>query len=872
MKILNAIFPSKNQRELKKFEPLVKKINDLEKEMQAMSDEELLENSLKLKKLRNPENDPQPVNSDQIMTRAFALAREASVRTLKLRPFDTQLMGAIVLQQGKIAEMKTGEGKTLVACLAAYLKALDGKGAHIVTVNDHLVTRDAEWMRPVYNKLGMTVGCITNSLSRDERKNAYECDVTYGTNNEFGFDYLRDNMVTQQESKVQRGHYFAIVDEVDSILIDEARTPLIISGASETNIEKYFLFNTLIPKLKKGEIDSEGKEISDTGDFILDKKEHRVTLTESGVKKVEELLNIENLYSPQNSDQLHHIQQALKAHYLYTKDVHYLVEDGMVHIVDEFTGRKMPGRRFSNGLHQALEAKENVEILSENQTIATTTLQNYFRLYQTLAGMTGTADTEAFEFKSIYGLDVIVIPTNKPVIRKDHSDLIYRTEKEKFNAIINLVKEKSVKLQPVLIGTASVEKSEILSQMLTKAALQHELLNAKQHTREAQIVEKAGQKGSITIATNMAGRGTDIKLGEGVKELGGLLIIGSERHEARRIDNQLRGRSGRQGDPGESIFFLSLDDNLMKRFYSERVKNLLSRLGMKDGEKIEHPWISKQLETAQAKVEGRNFEIRKYLLEYDDVINVQRSYIYNLRDKFLKMENLFEEIQHVIYESVEDVFDKLTKGTKKIEEHLLKGVTDWLSKDLIIPSPDSNNFVNANKNKSFSEFVSNTKSFLSKLYLAKREEYPSEIVSKVERFIVINTLDTLWKQHLHSIDILRDGISLRSYAEKKPLIEFKKEGFYLFEEMLINFREEILKTLFSVQIKKNEEFKSTKSPVLTGKSERREIFSPANFSSKQNAQPVAAQQTVKVATKPGRNDPCYCGSGKKYKHCHLKTD
>ena len=872
MKVLQKIFSTQNERELNKLGHLVEKINALEPEMQALSQEGVLEKSKELKK-RCLEGESQ----ESLLPEAFALVRETSSRVLKMRHFDVQLIGGIVLHQGKIAEMKTGEGKTLVATLAVYLHALAGRGTHVVTVNDHLAKRDAEWMRPIYETLGMSVGFITGNVEYAEKKKSYQADITYGTNNEFGFDYLRDNMVNAVEDKVQREHHFAIVDEVDSILIDEARTPLIISGPSETNTEKYFQINKIIPSLKMGQLDEKGKEIQNSGDYVVDEKDQRVSITEQGVKTVEKMLSIDNLYSPQNSDFLHHVTQALRAHKLYHRDVHYLVEDGVVHIIDEFTGRKMHGRRFSNGLHQAIEAKENVNILSENQTIATTTLQNYFRLYKNLSGMTGTADTEAQEFKTIYDLDVIVIPTNRPIARIDHGDRIYKTEKEKFDAIAKLVKEKHIKGQPVLIGTASVEKSEQLSKVLHKNNLPHDLLNAKQHEREANIVKKSGERGNITIATNMAGRGTDIKLTEEIKKLGGLVVIGSERHEARRIDNQLRGRCGRQGDPGESIFFLSLDDNLMRRFYSERMANILTKLGMKEGDEIQHPLITRQIEAAQKKVEARNFEIRKYLLEYDDVINSQRGYIYTLRDAFLKKAHISEEIYKVIETMAEEQLAIKTEQNRRMSADLVEKTLLWLEKDFFLTDVREKIKQADCVSLGFSGFAEKVGDYLKEKYKAKRSEHPDEIMKRVERFIVLQVLDSHWKEHLYNIDQLREGISLRSYAEKKPLIEFKREGFILFEETIIQFRLEAIQMLFAARLKQSPDTNEEKAPLAkqpnfsSFHSEKKNIFSEEQGATQDYLGPNKNQNVqVAAARKIGRNDPCFCGSGKKYKHCHLR--
>nr|HPK53917.1 preprotein translocase subunit SecA [Smithellaceae bacterium] len=662
-KILQKIVGTKNDRELKRLSLLLDEVNSYEPAMMSLSDAELAAKTPYFKdKLKTG------FRLEDILPEAFAVVREASRRTLLMRPFDVQIIGGIVLHEGKIAEMKTGEGKTLAATMPLYLNALEGKGCHVVTVNDYLARRDADWMGPIYNFLGLTVGVIVHGLDDDERREAYHTDITYGTNNEFGFDYLRDNMKFSLEDYVQREFNYAIVDEVDSILIDEARTPLIISGPSEESTDKYYKINQIIPRLKKER------------DYVIDEKSRTVVLTEEGVAQVEGFLNVQNLYEPRNIEIVHHVNQALKAHTLFRRDVDYLVKDGEVIIVDEFTGRVMPGRRYSDGLHQALEAKENVKIERENQTLASITFQNYFRMYKKLAGMTGTADTEAAEFKKIYNLEVIVIPTNMPMIRRDHNDLIYKTEQEKIKAVIEEVKALNKAKRPVLIGTISIEKSELLSKHLNRSGIKHHVLNAKNHEKEAEIVAQAGQAGMVTISTNMAGRGTDIRLGEGVAELGGLHILGTERHESRRIDNQLRGRSGRQGDDGSSRFYLSLEDDLLRIFGAERISSIMDRVGIEEDQPIEHKYISRAIENAQKRVEGQNFDIRKHLLEYDDVMNKQRKVIYEQRKKVLRGESLWEDIEEMVEDITEDLLDEYANEKMRFDEWNLKGLEDAVYK------------------------------------------------------------------------------------------------------------------------------------------------------------------------------------------------
>ena len=859
LNILKLFFGSKHERDIKKIKPLVKTINTFEKKLEALSDKNLKEKTnLFKKRLQKGEK------LKSILPEAFAVVREASKRTLKLRHFDVQMIGGFVLFEGKIAEMKTGEGKTLVATLTAYLRALKGKGVHIVTVNDHLAKRDANWMRPIYEFLGLSVGYIVHDLDPQTRKEMYACDITYGTNNEFGFDYLRDNMVDEIGHKSQREHYFCIIDEVDSILIDEARTPLIISGPSDSSVDKYYQIDKVIPRLKEAQKDEKGKEIANTGDFIIDIKDRNLIITEDGVKTIEKLLGIKNLFDVNNMEILHHVNQGLKAHHIYKKNIDYIVENGEVVIIDEFTGRKMQGRRFSDGLHQAIEAKERVQILSENQTLASITFQNYFRMYSVISGMTGTADTEAIEFKKIYNLEVVCIPTNVSVARKDQNDKVYRTEKEKFNAISKLVSEKHQKGVPILIGTSSVENSEALSQIFKKNRLPHEVLNAKNHEREAIITTKAGEKHAITIATNMAGRGTDIKLGKGVKELGGLLVIGSERHESRRIDNQLRGRSGRQGDPGESIFYLSLEDDLMKRFGSERLSNIMLRLGMEEGQEIENPIISRAIKGAQKKVEGINFEIRKYLLEYDDVMNKQRVYIYKERSEILKGEHLIKKIEDYFDQSLADQFYLFSNKDEKTSENLFEKSKLYLEGALSIRFP-----------MELSAFLKNTYyqnedilfEYILEQYKEKQKEHPEDLIKFIEKYVLLQILDTKWKDHLLQMDHLKEGINLRSYGEKKPLNEFKKEGFKIFKTMLNAIHQESMEKLFQV--------KAVKAPTqinsnynIHSEESNKEIFS-SNETKKQVAN--QKQNQVINPSKIGRNEPCYCQSGKKYKHCHGKV-
>jgi preprotein translocase subunit SecA len=836
MNFLTKVFGSKNERELKRIQPMVERINVLEPELRAKSDEELRAQTALFK-----ERIAQGQSLDDLLPEAFATVREASVRTLKMRHFDVQLIGGVVLHEGKIAEMKTGEGKTLAATLPAYLNALSGKGVHIVTVNDYLARRDTEWMGHIYQFLGLSVGTILHGLDDKERKQAYGADITYGTNNEFGFDYLRDNMKFDHDSLVQRQLNFAIVDEVDSILIDEARTPLIISGPAEKSTDLYYQINSLIPQLKK--------EIH----YSIDEKARTAVLTEEGVARAENLLQVDNLYDPRHIELLHHINQALKAHSLFKRDVDYIVKTGEVIIVDEFTGRLMPGRRYSEGLHQALEAKEDVKIENENQTLATITFQNYFRMYDKLAGMTGTADTEATEFKKIYDLDVMVIPTNMPMIRRDFPDVIYKTRREKFDAVLDEIVELNQKGQPVLVGTISIDISENLSEKLKKRGIRHSVLNAKNHEKEAEIIAQAGQKEVVTISTNMAGRGTDIVLGQGVIERGGLHILGTERHESRRIDNQLRGRSGRQGDPGSSRFYLSLEDDLLRIFGGERITGIMEKLGMQEGEPIEHAMISRAIENAQSRVEGHNFEIRKQLLEYDDVMNQQREVIYRQRREALDGKSLKPSILEMIREKAEELADAFARENTHPDDWDIKGLNDAIYKQFNFRlngfgqgTPDSLH------RDALTDLVAEE---ASNVYEQREAAIGSDEFRHLEQVVMLQTVDNLWKDHLLSMDHLKEGIGLRGYAQQNPLIVYKKEGYEMFQDMISRIKEETLGILFRIQIAGSQKAEAFRQPRP-----QQMVFSGGGEPEKQK--PV--KRTVK---KIGRNAPCPCGSGKKYKKC-----
>ncbi len=875
--LLKRIFGTKNERELKRLIPIVERINALEPQMMELPD-----HRLKAKTGEFKERIQRGEDLDSLLPEAYAVVREVARRTLGERPFDVQLMGAIVLHEGKIAEMATGEGKTLVATMPAYLNALLGRGVHIVTVNDYLARRDAEWMGVIYRFLGLEVGVITHDMEDSERKKAYQADITYGTNNEFGFDYLRDNLKFSLEDCVQREHFYAIVDEVDSILIDEARTPLIISGPAEESTEKYYHINRIIPHLKK--------DIH----FTIDEKTRTVALTEEGVSKVEELLGVENLYDPRHIDLIHHVHQALKAHHLFKRDRDYVVKDGKVIIVDEFTGRLMPGRRWSDGLHQAIEAKEGVPIERENQTLATITFQNYFRMYKKLAGMTGTADTEAVEFKKIYNLDVVVIPTNRPLIRTNYPDVIFKTEREKFEAVVKEIEQLHGIGRPVLVGTTSIEKSERLSQMLKRRGIPHHVLNAKHHEREAEIIAQAGRFGAVTISTNMAGRGTDILLGgnpkflakrmvgEGADEkayqeaykkaleitqqekekvvaLGGLHVIGTERHESRRIDNQLRGRAGRQGDPGSSRFYLSLEDDLLRIFGGERLKKLMDRLGVRDGEPIEHPLITKAIENAQKRVEAHNFEIRKHLLEYDNVMNQQREVVYSMRRRIMKGENLKEMVMEMIDELVEIIVDTYTDPKLPPNQWDWEGLKEAFRRQFFFPLQVD--LIPTQKREDLVELLS---SQAKDYYEEKERLLGSDLMRDVEKFLLLHTLDSHWKDHLLSLDHLKEGIGLWGYAQKDPLVEYKREGYQMFLEMLDRFKEGAVRKLFAVQITQKEDVPSFEQPR---RQPLRMGHGPLLQRAPEPPRPGPRTTVRRKGPKIGRNDPCPCGSGKKYKYC-----
>ncbi|NLI83195.1 MAG: preprotein translocase subunit SecA [Deltaproteobacteria bacterium] len=833
--VLKKIFGSHNERVLKQIAPIVDEINRFEPEMRRLSDDRLRG---KTGEFRERLEKGEPL--DELLPEAFAVVREASVRALGMRPFDVQMIGGIVLHQGKIAEMKTGEGKTLVATMPVYLNALSGKGVHLVTVNDYLARRDSEWMGKIYKFLGLSVSCIVHGLDDRERKEAYGADVTYGTNNEFGFDYLRDNMKFRLEDTVQRELHYAIVDEVDSILIDEARTPLIISGPAEKSTELYIRVNRIIPQLRAEE------------HFTKEEKSRTVALTEEGVARVENLLGVDNLYDPRNINILHHVQQALRAHTLFKKDVDYIVKGGQVIIVDEFTGRLMPGRRYSEGLHQALEAKEGVKVENENQTLASVTFQNYFRMYEKLAGMTGTAETEAAEFAKIYKLDVVVIPPHKKMIRIDHPDCIYRTEKEKFRAVAREIRELYAKGRPVLVGTVNIEKSEKLSELLKRQGVPHQVLNAKHHEKEAEIVAQAGQPKTVTISTNMAGRGTDIVLGPGVAELGGLHIIGTERHEARRIDNQLRGRAGRQGDPGSSRFYLSLEDDLMRIFAADRLSGFMQRIGMEEDEPIEHRYISRAIENAQSRVEAQNFSIRKQLLEYDDVMNQQREVIYQQRREALRGGDLKPVIQDMVEDVLDAILDATTDENAYAEDWDLETLNKELWKSFGIQADLTVQSLGDKGREAFREEMLQR---VLERYEAREGEFGSTIMRDLESYVLLQTVDSLWKDHLLNMDHLKEGIGLRGYGQQDPLVAYKREGHGLFQEMIDRVKEETVRILFHVQIQRQEEVQQLRRE----QEEQAMFYGPAGEGSPGPA--------VKRNRKVGRNDPCPCGSGKKYKKC-----
>ncbi len=834
---LTKVFGSKNERELKKMMPLVEAVNALEATVKSMDDRKLAAQTILFK-----ERYAKGETLAELLPEAFATVREASGRVLNMRHFDVQLIGGIVLHEGRIAEMKTGEGKTLVATLPGYLNALTGEGVHVITVNDYLARRDTEWMGQIYRFLGLSVGTILHGIDDRERKEAYSADITYGTNNEFGFDYLRDNMKFDSKAIVQGNLNFAIVDEVDSILIDEARTPLIISGPAEKSTSLYYNVNNIIPGLSREQ------------DYKIDEKARSATLTEEGVAMAEKAMKVDNLYDPKHIEILHHVNQALKAHTLFRRDVDYIVKNGEVIIVDEFTGRLMPGRRYSEGLHQALEAKENVKIENENQTLATITFQNYFRMYAKLAGMTGTADTEAAEFKKIYNLDVSLIPTNNPMVRKDYPDAIYKTRREKFDAAIDEVESLNAKGQPVLVGTISIDVSESLSKKLKKRGIAHNVLNAKNHEKEAEIIAMAGQKNTVTISTNMAGRGTDIVLGEGVKELGGLHILGTERHESRRIDNQLRGRSGRQGDPGSSRFFLALEDDLLRIFGGERITGIMEKLGMEEGEPIEHNLISRAIENAQAKVEGHNFDIRKHLLEYDDVMNQQREVIYQQRREALRGSDLKESMENIIFDQCDQIAAEFADEKVHPEEWDFSGLETATLKqfNFRITRPDGNTLDGLNQD-GLAQYISDE---AFKRYTEKEKLIGSDDFRHLERMVMLQTVDGLWKDHLLSMDHLKEGIGLRGYAQQNPLLVYKKEGFEMFQDMIARIKEETIGILFRIQIAVPKEIEQMQNPKEQD----------LHFSSGDEAG-IRKKPVTRNAKKVGRNDPCPCGSGKKFKKC-----
>ncbi|MER5270120.1 preprotein translocase subunit SecA [Serratia marcescens] len=896
VKLLTKVFGSRNDRTLRRMRKVVEQINRMEPDMEKLSDDELKAKTNEFRaRLEKGES------LESLIPEAFAVVREASKRVFGMRHFDVQLLGGMVLNDRCIAEMRTGEGKTLTATLPAYLNALSGRGVHVVTVNDYLAQRDAENNRPLFEFLGLSIGINLPGMPAPAKREAYAADITYGTNNEYGFDYLRDNMAFSPEERVQRKLHYALVDEVDSILIDEARTPLIISGPAEDSSEMYIKVNKLIPKLIRQE-----KEDSDTfkgeGHFSVDEKARQVHLTERGLILIEEMLveagimdEGESLYSPTNIMLMHHVTAALRAHVLFTRDVDYIVKDGEVIIVDEHTGRTMQGRRWSDGLHQAVEAKEGVEIQNENQTLASITFQNYFRLYEKLAGMTGTADTEAFEFSSIYKLDTIVVPTNRPMIRKDMPDLVYMTEKEKIGAIIEDIRERTAKGQPVLVGTISIEKSEVVSRELTKAGIDHKVLNAKFHAMEADIVAQAGQSGAVTIATNMAGRGTDIVLGgswqaevalleapteeqieaikaawkerhDAVLAAGGLHIIGTERHESRRIDNQLRGRSGRQGDAGSSRFYLSMEDALMRIFASDRVSGMMRKLGMKEGEAIEHPWVTKAIANAQRKVESRNFDIRKQLLEYDDVANDQRRAIYSQRNELLDVSDVSETIASIREDVFKSTIDNYITPQSLEEEWDIQGLEERLKNDLDLDMPIAqwlDKEPELHEETLRERILENAK----EQYQRKEEVVGSEMMRNFEKGVMLQTLDSLWKEHLAAMDYLRQGIHLRGYAQKDPKQEYKRESFNMFATMLESLKYEVISVLSKVQVRMPEEVEALEQQ----RREEAERLAQQQQLSHHDENALVTEDPNAPATaerKVGRNDPCPCGSGKKYKQCH----
>lgn len=870
-KALGKIFGTKNDRIVKAYAKRVAKINALEPTYEKLSDDELKDKFSKFKE----QVLAQKLTLDDTLYDVFAIVREASKRVLKMRHFDVQLIGGMVLHDGNIAEMKTGEGKTLVATLPVVLNAMNGKGVHVVTVNDYLAKRDAADMGVLYNFLGFSVGVILGGNYDDKaRKEAYNCDITYGTNNEFGFDYLRDNMKFRKEDKVQRGHNFVIVDEVDSILIDEARTPLIISGPTNRTLDGYIKANEVAKQMKRGEpADPLDKNSKATGDFTLDEKNRAVMITEAGISKAEKLFGVDNLYSLDNAVLSHYLDQALKANYLFEKDVHYVVKDGQVVIVDEFTGRLSEGRRFSEGLHQALEAKEGVKIQEESQTLADITFQNYFRLYDKLSGMTGTAQTEATEFSQIYKLEVISIPTNLPVKRIDQNDLIYKTEKEKFDAVIAQIKYLHEKGQPVLVGTASIEKSEKLHELLTKEKINHSVLNAKNHEKEAQIIANAGDKGAVTIATNMAGRGVDIKINDEVRALGGLYILGTERHESRRIDNQLRGRSGRQGDPGESRFYLSLEDNLLRIFGSDKIKHIMERLGLKEGESIESRLVTKAVENAQKKVESLHFESRKYILEYDDVANEQRKVIYRYRNELLEADfDLHDKIISNREDYIANVLDRLEIFDGDSKENFDIQKIASIIKSETTEILDENKLSKAEDYKELKEEIIKE---LRDFYEEKMAPVDNEQRKSIEKMLYLQIVDRDWREHLYQMDILKTGIGLRGYNHRDPLTEYKKESYNLFVELVMRLKSDSIRTLHSIRFKTQEEIEAERRAIaeLQAKLQEEEQKKLKMSGADKGGEDLEETKNVpyRAPKKIGRNEPCPCGSGKKYKDCHGKS-
>lgn len=879
-KVLKKLFGSRNDRLLKTYQKNVRLINQFEPDLEQLSDE-----ALKSKTSEFKERLASGETLDNVLVEAFAVVREASKRVLQMRHFDAQLLGGMALHEGKISEMRTGEGKTLVATLPAYLNALSGSSVHVITVNDYLANRDAQWMGKVFEFLGMTVGVNLSGQDHDQKQSAYGADITYGTNNEFGFDYLRDNMVFQKADKVQRDLTFAIVDEVDSILIDEARTPLIISGQADDNTELYKKINSIASKLKRSETE-EGD-----GDFTVDEKSQQVVLTEIGYENAEQFLSAGglltdegSLYDPSNISLIHHVYAALRAHNLFNKDQHYVVQNQEIVIVDEFTGRLMSGRRWSDGLHQAVEAKEGLNIQKENQTLASITFQNYFRMYEKLSGMTGTADTEAFEFQQIYGLETVIIPTHRDMIRDDKMDQIYKTSKERYDAVLNDIKDCYTRGQPVLVGTTSIENSELISSLLDKARLPHQVLNAKQHHREAEIVAQAGRPKAITIATNMAGRGTDIVLGgmpadsdedgewqkrhDEVLDLGGLHIIGTERHESRRIDNQLRGRSGRQGDPGSTRFYLSLEDSLLRIFASDRVAAIMERLKLPEGEPIEHPWVTKAIENAQRKVEARNFDIRKQLLEFDDVANEQRKVIYEQRNDLLDSIDTVDMVAGMRDGSIEDLVDSFVPQGALEEQWDVPGLEKALRADYTL-EVDLSELMEEAAELEPQNIVDEIKDKAQKFYEEKMVDAPGDAVQQYERSVMLQSIDSHWREHLAALDHLRQGIHLRGYAQKNPKQEYKREAFELFSLLLQTVRNEVTKLLMSVRIRSAEEVENISreqpnvSAVAYNHGSAQEVRQPNDGGPK-----VKADTFVRSQKKLGRNEPCWCESGKKYKHCH----